>query len=119
MEEFLKAFILGGAICAIGQILMDTTPFNVTPGHILVGYVTGGAVLSAVGLYEPLVKWGGAGASVPLSNFGHVLVQGAIEGAGKQGIMGAIGGGLEATSVAITAAIVFGLFTATFFKAKG
>ena len=76
----LKAFILGGLICVIGQLLMDLTPFNITPAHILVGYVTTGAVLSGLGLYQPLVDWGGAGATVPLSGFGHSLAQGAIEG---------------------------------------
>ena len=119
MEGLIRAFFLGGVICAVGQILMDLTPFNVTPGHILVGYVTGGAVLSAVGIYGYLIDWGGAGATVPLSGFGHALAQGAIEGANKDGVLGALGGGLEATSVGIAAAVVFGLLTATFFKPKG
>jgi len=79
--ELLKAFILGGFICLIGQLLMDLTPFNVTPGHILVGYVTCGAILSGLGLYQPLIDWGGAGAAIPLSGFGHSLAQGALEGA--------------------------------------
>lgn len=115
----IKAFLLGGIICAIGQLLMDLTPFNITPGHILVGYVTVGAVLSALGIYQPLIDWGGAGASVPLSGFGHSLAQGAIEGVKNKGLIGAIGGGLEATSVGIAAAIVFGLLTATFFRPRG
>lgn len=117
--EIMKAFILGGVICAIGQLLMDLTPFNVTPGHILVGYVTMGGILSGLGLYQPLVDWGGAGATVPLSGFGHSLVQGTIEAVEKKGILGALGGGLEATSVGIAAAIVFGLAAATFFNPKG
>lgn len=117
--EIMKAFILGGIICAIGQLLMDLTPFNVTPGHILVGYVTMGGILSGLGLYQPLVDWGGAGATVPLSGFGHSLVQGTIEAVEKKGILGALGGGLEATSVGIAAAIVFGLAAATFFNPKG
>jgi len=119
MVVLLKAFALGGAICALGQLLMDLTPFNITPGHILVGYVTVGAVLSALGIYQVLVDWGGAGASVPLSGFGHLLAQGAIEGAKAKGLLGAIGGGLEASSVGIAAAVLFGLLTATFFKPKG
>ncbi len=119
MEGLLRAFLLGGVICAVGQLLMDLTPFNITPGHILVGYVTVGAILSAVGLYEYLIDWGGAGATVPLSGFGHSLAQGAIAGAKKNGVLGALGGGLEATSVGIAAAVVFGLLVATFFKPKG
>lgn len=115
----IKAFLLGGVLCAIGQLIMDLTPFKITPGHILVGYVTIGAVLSAVGLYGPLVDWGGAGATVPLSGFGHSLAQGAIEGVKGKGLLGALGGGLEATAVGITAAIVFGLITATFFNPRG
>lgn len=119
MVSLFKAFALGGVICALGQLLMDLTPFNITPGHILVGYVTVGAVLSALGIYQVLVDWGGAGASVPLSGFGHLLAQGAIEGVKTKGLLGAIGGGLEASSVGIAAAVLFGLLTATFFKPKG
>jgi len=119
MESIYKAFLLGGLICALGQLIMDLTPFNITPGHILVGYVTSGALLSAVGIYGYLIEWGGAGASVPLSGFGHALAQGAIEGAGKNGVLGAFSGGLEATSVGIAAAVIFGLLTAAFFRPKG
>jgi len=119
MESLIKAFIVGGVLCAIGQLLMDLTPFNITPAHILVGYVTGGAVLSAIGIYKPLVEWSGAGATVPLSGFGHSLVQGAIEGVKTKGLLGALGGGLEATSVGIAAAVVFGVAVATFFTPKG
>lgn len=114
----LKAFIIGGILCAIGQLLIDMTPFNITPAHILIGYVTAGAVLSALGLYQPLVDWAGAGATVPLSGFGHSLAQGAIEGVKTKGLLGAIGGGLEATSIGIAAAIVFGLIAATFAQPK-
>lgn len=119
MDSLIKAFLVGGAICAIGQLLMDLTPFSITPGHILVGYVTGGAVLSAIGLYKPLVEWGGAGATVPLSGFGHALVQGTVEGVKTKGLLGALSGGLEATAVGIAAAVVFGLAVATFFTPKG
>jgi len=119
MESIIKAFLLGGILCVVGQLLMDMTPFNITPAHILVGYVTVGAVLSAAGLYQPLVDWGGAGATVPLSGFGHSLAQGAIEGVKNKGLLGALGGGLAATSVGIAAAVVFGLIAATFFNPKG
>lgn len=118
MEMLIRSFVLGGLICAIGQLIMDLTPFNITPGHILVGYVTGGAVFSALGLYQPLVDWGGAGATVPLSGFGHSLAQGAIKGVDSKGLLGAIGGGIEATAVGVAAAIVFGLIAATFFQPK-
>jgi stage V sporulation protein AE len=88
MEVILKAFLLGGIICAIG-------------------------------LYQPLIDWGGAGATVPLSGFGHLLAQGAIDGVKNKGLLGAMGGGLESTSVGISAAIVFGLLTAIFFRPRG
>lgn len=119
METLLKAFVLGGLLCVVGQLLMDLTPYNITPGHILVGYVTGGALLSGLGIYQYLIDWGGAGASVPLSGFGHLLVQGAIEGVKNEGVLGALGGGLKASSVGIAAAVIFGLMTATFFNPKG
>ena len=83
----LKAFLTGGLICAFGQLLMDMTSYKITPAHILVGYVCGGAVLSAFGLYQPLVDWGGSGATVPLSGFGHTMAQGAIQGS-KEGAFG-------------------------------
>lgn len=118
MELLLRAFLLGGLLCVIAQLLIDLTPFNITPAHILVGYVTSGVILSALGLYQPLIDWGGAGASVPLSGFGHSLAQGAIEGVKSKGLLGAIGGGIEATAIGIAAAIVFGLVAATFFQPK-
>jgi stage V sporulation protein AE len=105
--------------CVLGQLLMDLTPFHITPGHILVGYVTTGILLSFIGVYQALIDWGGAGATVPLSGFGHSLAQGAIEGVKSRGLLGALGGGLEATSVGIATAIVFGLVAATFAKPKG
>ncbi len=119
MESLIKAFVLGGLICVVGQLIIDLTPFNITPAHVLVGYVTGGGILSALGVYKILIDWGGAGATVPLSGFGHTLVQGAIEGVKKKGILGALGGGLEATAIGIAAAIVFGLVVATIFNPKG
>ena len=117
--ELLKAFLLGGLLCVLGQLLIDLTPFNITPGHILVGYVCGGVILSFLGLYQPLIDWGGAGATVPLSGFGHSLFQGVIEGVETGGLLGALGGGLGATAVGLTLAIVLGIVVATFTQPKG
>jgi stage V sporulation protein AE len=118
-DNILIAFLFGGIICVIGQLIIDLTPFMVTPAHVLIGYVTSGALISAIGLYEPLVKIAGAGATIPLSGFGHSLAQGAIEGVKAKGIIGAIGGGLEATSVGIVTAIILGLSMATLFNPRG
>ncbi|ATW24080.1 stage V sporulation protein AE [Candidatus Formimonas warabiya] len=119
MEDILRAFIVGGAICLIGQLIMDLTPFSITPSHILVGFVVGGAVLSALGLYQPLIDIGGTGATIPLSGFGHSLAQGAISGAENRGILGVIGGGIEATAVGVGAAIIFGYLMAVIFHPQG
>ena len=108
--EYIKAFLVGGLICVIGQILLDTT--KLTPAHILVIFLVSGVVLGAIGLYEPLVKFGEAGATVPISGFGYSLSKGAIEGAKSKGIVGAFTGGLEATSGGIAAAIIFGYIMA-------
>lgn len=118
ITSLIRAFITGAIICGIGQLLMDLTPYKITSGHILVGYVTAGAILSAFGLYQPIIDWGGAGASVPLSGFGHLMAQGAIEGA-KDGVLGAIGGGLEAGAVGISIAVVMGVLVALIFNPKG
>jgi len=114
----LKAFITGGIICGIGQLLIDLTPYKITSGHILVGYVTAGALLSAFGLYQPLVDWGGSGATVPLSGFGHLMAQGAIEGA-KEGFLSALGGGLKAGAIGISVAVVMGIIMALLFDPQG
>lgn len=98
---------------------MDLTKPEITPGHILVGYISGGAILSAVGLYKPLVDIGGAGATIPLSGFGHLLAQGAIKGAAEKGLLGAFSGGIEASAAGIAAAIVFGYIVAVVFNPKG
>lgn len=119
MEKIMLAFLIGGLLCLIGQLLMDLTPVKLTPAHILVGYVTIGAILSAVGLYGPLVKLAGAGATVPLSGFGHALAQGAIKSVEQKGLLGALGGGIEATSVGVAAAVIFGYATAVIFNPKG
>lgn len=98
---------------------MDLTPFSVAPGHILVGYVVGGAILSAFGFYQPLVDLAGAGATIPLSGFGHSLAQGAITGVKENGLLGALGGGLEAASIGVTGAVVLGYVMAVVFNPQG
>lgn len=108
--EYLKAFVIGGLICVIGQILLDTT--KLTPAHILVIFLTSGVVLGAIGLYKPIVEFSEAGATVPISGFGYALSRGAIEGAKAKGIIGAFVGGLEATAGGIAAAILFGYIIA-------
>lgn len=117
--QFLMAFLVGGLICVIAQLIMDLTPFKITPAHILVGFVCGGALLSALGLYQPLVDLGGAGATVPLSGFGHALAQGAIESVKTDGLLGAFAGGIQATAVGISVAVVFGYVMAVIFNPQG
>ncbi len=112
--EYLNAFLCGGILCAVGQILIDKT--QLTPARILTGYVVAGVLLSAVGIYEPLVQWGGAGATVPLTGFGHSLVKGVKKAVGEQGWLGILTGGLTATAGGITAAVVFGVVMALLFK---
>ncbi|MBQ5356716.1 MAG: stage V sporulation protein AE [Oscillospiraceae bacterium] len=114
--EYLKAFIIGGILCAIGQIFIDKT--KLTPARILVGFVVGGVILSALGFYEPLVKFAGAGATVPLSGFGHSLAKGVRSAVVDKGFLGIFTGGLSATAGGISAAIVFGFLIALFFKPK-
>lgn len=114
--DYVKAFIVGGLLCVIGQILIDKT--KLTPARILVSYVVIGVLLSAVGLYEKLADFAGAGASVPLTGFGHCIAKGVREAIDQQGIIGILTGGLKSTAGGITAAIVAGLLAALFFKAK-
>ena len=119
MEIFidcLKAFFVGGIICAVGQILIDKT--KLTPARILVTYVVAGVVLTAVGLYEPLVDFAGAGATVPLTGFGYTLAAGAKEAVKEDGIVGALTGGVTATTAGITAAILFGWLVSLVSKPK-
>ena len=111
---YVKAFLVGGAICAVGEWLVLRTAF--TPARILVGYVVGGVVLSALGLYAPLAEFAGAGASVPLTGFGHTLAQGVKFAVQEKGILGAFSGGLSAASAGITAAILFGTAVALLCK---
>ena len=103
--EYLNAFLCGGILCAIGQLFIDKT--QLTPARILTGYVVAGVVLSAVGLYEPLASWGGAGATVPLTGFGHALAQGVKKAVVVDGWLGVFTGGLTATAGGIAAAVVF------------
>ena len=114
--EFLKAFLLGGALCVIGQLLIDKT--KLTPARILVSYVVTGVILGGIGLYPKLVEWGGAGATIPLTGFGNTLAKGVREAVDEQGLLGVMTGGLKATAGGITAAIVFGLLAAVIFKPK-
>jgi len=113
---YIKAFIVGGALCALGEIIILKT--KLTPARILVCYITAGVILSAVGLYAPVVKFAGAGATVPLTGFGHTLAQGAIQAVQEQGLIGAFTGGLAAASGGIAAAIFFGFLAALCFKPK-
>lgn len=113
---YLKAFLVGGTICVIAQILMDKTKF--TPARILVAFVTLGAILGAVGLYEPVMEYGKAGASVPLPGFGYTLAKSAIREVDKVGIMGAFTGGIKGAAGGITAAIFFGYIMALIFNPK-
>lgn len=114
--EYLNAFLVGGFICVLGQILIDKT--KLTPARILTGLVVLGVILSALGIYQPLVDFAGAGASVPLSGFGHVMAQGVKEAIDKEGAIGILKGALTAGSAGITAAIVFGLIACLCSKSK-
>ena len=114
--DYLKAFFVGGLFCLIGQILIDRT--NWTPARILVCYVTGGVILSAVGLYKPLVDWAGAGASVPLTGFGHLLAEGVRRDVASRGFLGIFTGGITAAAAGITAAVVFGYLCSLIAKPK-
>ena len=114
--DYLKAFLVGGALCLIGQLLIDKT--KLSPARILVGYVVCGVLLGALGVYEPLVKFAGAGASVPLTGFGYTLAKGVKKAVTEDGLLGIFGGGLKATACGITAAIIAGLVVSLIFKPK-
>lgn len=114
--DYLKAFIIGGALCLIGQILIDKT--KLTPARILVSYVVIGVFLGAVGIYKPFVEFAGAGATVPLTGFGNNLAQGVKAAVDEQGFLGIFIGGLKACAGGITAAIVAGLLAGLIFKGK-
>jgi stage V sporulation protein AE len=117
LAMFFWAFVIGGLICVIGQLLMDVG--KLTPGHTLSLLVVVGAVLDGLGLYEPLVDFAGAGATIPITSFGNSLVHGALQEAQRHGIVGVLTGMFEVTSSGISAAIVFGFIGALIFKPKG
>ena len=114
--SLIKAFLVGGALCVIGQLLIDLT--GLTPAKILVCYVVGGVILGAIGVYEPLVDLAGAGATIPLTGFGYTLYNGVKEAIATDGFLGILTGGLGATAGGITAAIVAGLIVSLIFKPK-
>lgn len=114
--NYLKAFLVGGLICVIGQILIDKT--KLTPARILVSFVVAGVFLQLFGVYQYIVDFGGAGATVPLTGFGYTLCKGVKEAVEESGAIGIITGGLKAASGGISAAIIFGLLTALIFKSK-
>ncbi|MCR1951172.1 MULTISPECIES: stage V sporulation protein AE [unclassified Clostridium] len=117
MEKFIFAFIIGGIICVIGQLIMDT--LKITPAHTTCTLVVIGAILGGFGLYDPLVKFAGAGAFVPISSFGNTLVTAAINEAQQTGFVGIFTGMLKTVSGGVAAAIIFGFFAAIIFKPKG
>jgi len=111
-----KAFLVGGALCAIGQYLIMKT--KLTSARILVGYVTAGVILGSLGFYKPLIDFAGAGATIPLSGFGYTLSHGAMEAARSEGILGAFTGGVVSAAGGITAAVFFGYLAALICKPK-
>jgi stage V sporulation protein AE len=117
LAMFFWAFVVGGLICVIGQILMDV--FKLTPAHMLTLLVVVGAVLDGFGLYEPMIDFAGAGVTIPITSFGNALVHGALQEADKHGIIGVLTGMFEVTSAGISAAIVFGFIGALLFRPKG
>lgn len=114
--DFLWAFLVGGAICAVGQLLLDYT--KLTPARILVLFVTAGVVLSAVGVYAPLVKLAGAGATVPLTGFGYLMAEGVCKAVAEDGLFGALSGGVAAAAAGIAAAVFFGFLAALFSRSR-
>ena len=114
--EYLKAFLVGGVLCIIGQILMDKT--KLTPARILTTYVVTGVILGGIGIYQPLVDWAGSGATVPLTGFGYTLAKGVKEAVTEKGLLGALTGGMTSTAAGITAAIFFGVLAASVFKSR-
>nr|WP_316625245.1 stage V sporulation protein AE [uncultured Ruminococcus sp.] len=114
--QYLYAFLVGGALCLIGQVFIDRT--SLTPARILTGFVVAGVVLSAVGVYEPLAELAGAGATVPLSGFGHLMAQGVRDAVDKDGAVGILTGAFTASAAGIAAAVVFSLLAGLFGKPK-
>ena len=114
--SFIKTFFVGGALCLIGQLILDRT--QLTPARILTVYVIAGVVLGGLGIYEPLAEWAGAGATVPLTGFGNLLAKGVREAVATDGLLGAFSGGFTAAAGGICAAVVFGLLAALIFKSR-
>ena len=117
MDKFFWAFVIGGLICVFGQLLMDG--LRLTPAHTMCTLVVIGAILGGLGWYDPLIKFAGAGASVPISSFGNSLLKGAMVEAQRDGIIGVLTGIFEVTSAGISAAIIFGFLSALIFKPRG
>ena len=111
---YIKVFLVGGLLCLVGQVLIDYT--KLTPARILTIYVVAGVALSAIGLYQPLVDWAGAGASVPLTGFGHALAKGIRQAVAEKGLLGVFTGGFTAAAAGLCAAVFFGLLVALVFK---
>lgn len=116
LVSFLKTFLVGGALCAIAQVLIDRTKF--TPARILTVYVVAGVILGAAGLYQPFADWAGAGATVPLTGFGNLLARGVRQAVAEKGLPGAFTGGLTAAAGGITAAVFFGFLASLVFKSR-
>lgn len=117
MQVYIWAFVVGGLICVIGQLLLDVA--KLTPAHVMSILVVSGAVLDGLGLYEPLIDFAGAGATVPITSFGNALVHGAMAEAQRTGLVGILTGIFEVTSAGISSAIIFGFLAALLFKPKG
>ena len=113
---YIKVFLVGGLLCLVGQVLIDYT--KLTPARILTIYVVAGVALSAIGLYQPMVDWAGAGASVPLTGFGHTLAKGIRQAVAEKGLLGVFTGGFSAAAAGLCAAVFFGLLVALVFKPK-
>lgn len=116
VTKFIWAFVVGGLLCVVAQILIDKT--KLTPARILVAYVVAGVLLGAIGVYKPLVDFAGAGATVPLTGFGYLISEGVREAVDKQGLLGSLTGGFTAAAGGISAALIFGYLAAIFFKGK-
>lgn len=116
MGNFFTAFLVGGFICALGQVFLDNTKY--TPAHLLVGLVVLGSVFTGLGLYEPLVKFAGAGVTIPVSNFGHVLTKGVLMEAERDGLLGLFNGVLEVASSGVSASVIIAFFIALLFNPK-
>lgn len=116
LMQYIKTFAVGGALCLVGQVLIDKT--KLTPARILTGYVVAGVILGALGVYQPLVDWAGAGATIPLTGFGNTLAKGVREAVAEKGLVGVFTGGFTAAAGGICAAIVFGYVVSLIFKPK-